>query len=206
MSKDLQKRSTVVRMMSALSMSKVECRQAFLQDNGETYDKIIVGAVVPRRGPEDDWQILLLKRAAHEHFYPNVFEIPGGKVEDSDATILDAVKREVREETGTEVEQVIGTIESFNYSVDRKAPAADETETTVKSMSLQLNFVCAVTHHNVKVNPEEHSEARFVIRSQIKELEMTESMRAVVEDGFVWFAEHTCSPIEEMKILSPSKS
>ncbi|KAL9611161.1 MAG: hypothetical protein Q9167_004183 [Letrouitia subvulpina] len=191
MSQDLQKRSTIAKMMNALSMSKTECRQTFLQDNGETYDKLVVGAVIPKLGPEGDWQILLLKRAAHEQFYPNVFEIPGGKVEDSDSTILDAVKREVREETGTEVEQVIGAIESFNYSVEKKAPAADGTETTVDSMSLQLNFICAVTHHDVKVNLEEHSEARFVSKSQIKELEMTEHMRAVVEDGFSWFAEQT---------------
>lgn len=174
-------------------MSKEECRQTFLQDNSETYDKIVVGAVVPKRGPEGGWQILLLKCAAHEHFYPNIFEIPGGKVEDSDATLLDAVKREVHEETGIEVEKIIGTIGLFNYFVERKVPAADGTETTVKSMSLQLNFICAVAHHDVQVNPEEHSEARFVSRSQSKELEMTENMRAVVENSFSWFAGHTSS-------------
>lgn len=44
--------------------------------------------------------VLLLQRAATERYYPNIWELPSGKVEPEDATLLDAAARECMEETG----------------------------------------------------------------------------------------------------------
>ncbi|KAL9024204.1 MAG: hypothetical protein Q9196_006687 [Gyalolechia fulgens] len=172
--------------MDALRMSRTECRNIYRQDNGEPYDKIVIGAVIPKRILGGSPEILLLKRAADEHFLPNVLEIPGGKVEDVDRTVMDAVKREVFEETGMEVQKVIGAIKSFDYTVERTITKADGGETNVLSSTLQLNFVCEVTKHDLVVNPEEHSEGKFIKRSDLAELDLTEQMRAVVEDALVW--------------------
>ncbi|KAL8933417.1 MAG: hypothetical protein Q9216_006375 [Gyalolechia sp. 2 TL-2023] len=172
--------------MDALSMSKAECRNVYLQDGGEPYDKIVIGAVIPKRVLGGSPEILIMKRAADEKFLPNVLEIPGGKVEDIDRTVLDAVKREVSEETGMEVKKVIGAIKPFSYAAERKITKADGGELNVWSSTLQLNFVCEVAKHDLVVNPEEHSEGKFINRSELEETDLTEQMRAVVEDAFEW--------------------
>ena len=176
--------------MDALSMSKVECRQTYLQANGKPYDKVVIGALIIKSDTKGNPGILMLKRAAHETIYPNIFEIPGGKVEDSDATILDAVKREVLEETGMEVAEVVGAVRSFDYALEKEVLDDTGSETLVWYTSLQLNFVCQVAKHNLTVNREEHSEGNFVSRSELSELEVTKQMRAVVEEGFAWTNEY----------------
>ncbi|KAL8767667.1 MAG: hypothetical protein Q9209_005926 [Squamulea sp. 1 TL-2023] len=172
--------------MDALSLTKAECRQIYLRSNGKPYDKIVIGALIVKHGPEGRPKILLLKRAAHEEYYPNVFEIPGGKFEESDPTILSAVKREVLEETGVEVDEVIGYVGSFEYSMEKKITNEAGGQESILSTSLQFNFICHVTKFDVVVNPEEHSEGRFVSRSEVADLNVTDQMRAVVDQGFAW--------------------
>ncbi|KAL8911914.1 MAG: hypothetical protein Q9171_002998 [Xanthocarpia ochracea] len=172
--------------MDALPMSKAQCRHNYLQENHKPYDKIVIGALIFKQHSTDSTKILLLKRAAHEDSYPNVFEIPGGKVEESDPTILDAVKREVFEEAGLAVDEVVGTVGSFDYSMEKSITNKEGVQESILSTSLQLNFICHVTTYEVAVNPDEHSEGGFFSRSQIADLNMTDRMRAVVEEGFVW--------------------
>ncbi|KAL8991333.1 MAG: hypothetical protein Q9169_007896 [Polycauliona sp. 2 TL-2023] len=175
--------------MSAQSMSLAEFREAYLQANGTRYDKVVVGALNIKQDAQGQPKILMLKRAAHEKIFPNVFEIPGGKMEQSDATILDAVKREVLEEAGMVVEKVIGAVKPFDYSLEKKDVDDGGGEVSVWYTSLQLNFVCEVSRYDVTVNPEEHSEARFVNSVEMmKDLEVTEQMRVVVEEGLDWAA------------------
>ncbi|KAL8913352.1 MAG: hypothetical protein Q9171_001829 [Xanthocarpia ochracea] len=171
--------------MDALPMNKTECLQAYLQGNGTPYDKLVIGALIFNRA---DWvpKILMLKRAAHEKNYPNLFEIPGGKVEDSDHTILDTVQREVYEEASLKVKEVLGCVNSFDYCIEKKTSRKDGGEESVWSTSLQLNFICEVAEYGLSVDPEEHSEGKFISHSEIGDLEMTEQMRAVVEEGFIW--------------------
>ncbi|KAI4231174.1 MAG: hypothetical protein L6R40_007819 [Gallowayella cf. fulva] len=177
---------TVINPLNALSMSRAECRQAYLRADGKPYDKVIIGALIVKPNAEVKPEVLMLKRAAHESIYPNIFEIPGGKVEDSDATILEAVKREVFEEAGMKVIQVVGAVRSFDYALEKKMVDEAGGEGLVRYTSLQLNFVCQVAEHNLTVNPEEHSEGRFVSLSGMKNVKMTEQMRQVVEEGLVW--------------------
>ncbi len=111
---------------------------------------------------------------------------------------MDAVKREVFEETGLKVERVIGAVKSFEYAMEKKDVVAGNGKDggevlSVLSSSLQLNYVCVCEVGGydwvVVVDPEEHSEGRFVDREALREMEMTEQMRAVVEEAFEWAAE-----------------
>ncbi|KAL8696599.1 MAG: hypothetical protein Q9224_002712 [Gallowayella concinna] len=190
----------MINPMDALSMSKAVCRQVYVQAADQAYDKIVIGALIIKYDAQGKSEILMLKRAAHEKIYPNIFEIPGGKVEDSDATILDAVKREVFEEAGMEVKKVIGSVKAFDYALEKKIVNDESGESSVRYTSLQLNFICEVVKQKLTVNPEEHSEGKFFSSSEIKTLELTEQMRAVVEEGFVW-ADGYFTGLAESKIL-----
>ena len=76
-------------------------------------NKITVGAAIFRTSKNGRSEILLLKRAAYETYYPGVFEIPGGKVDDSDTSIRSAVVREVHEETGLAITKVTNSLKPF---------------------------------------------------------------------------------------------
>ena len=171
-----------------LRLTKPQCRIDHPSPEGLTYHKTIVGAVIFHPAPSPPAKILLLKRTAIDEFYPNVFEIPGGHVEDTDADIFGALVREVQEETSLSVDSVKGSIESFTYST-KKTMKVGEKEVEVQKSSLQLNFVCEVAEDTFRVKPEEPSEGIWAAEDEVGSLEMTEGMRLVVEDAFRWKAE-----------------
>lgn len=151
---------------------------------GQSYDKLVVGALIFDDRVPDAPTVLLLKRAANERYYPNIFEIPGGRVEDSDPTIRDAVVREVLEKTSLQVEGIKAAGKPFTYTMQKKATGIGAGAEAVMRTSLQLNFVCVVSGFDVKVNIKEHSEGRFVTRDGLGDINVTEEMRAVVEEAF----------------------
>lgn len=62
--------------------------------------KVVVTAIIEYKG-----KILMGKKPKDKGPYPNAWHLPGGKVEE-DERILDAVKREIKEETGLEVKSI----------------------------------------------------------------------------------------------------
>ncbi|KAG6989932.1 hypothetical protein G7Y79_00061g093190 [Physcia stellaris] len=172
--------------MNALPLGKSEVQGTYLQGDGKPFDELVTGAIIPHQTPGEERTILVLKRAAHEIYFPNIFEIPGGNVEDSDRSMADAVMREVLEETAMNVSKIIGAVEPFVYSMEKKITGADGAEISTSKTSLQLNFICEVTSSDFAVDPHEHSEGRFVRRSDVAEMDITDQMRAVVEEGFMW--------------------
>ncbi|KAL8900788.1 MAG: hypothetical protein Q9207_005524 [Kuettlingeria erythrocarpa] len=183
--KAFQTKMTAINAMDALPMSKAECHQRYLQYIGEPYSKIVIGALILMRESDGSSKILL-KRAAHEEFYPNIFEIPGGKVEDIDPSIWDAVRRQVYKDTGMDVVDVIDCVRSFEYSMKKTITKKNGVEESVWFTTLQHNFICETANHELTIDPAERSEGRFIARSEVGDLEMTEQMRAVVEEGFDW--------------------
>jgi 8-oxo-dGTP diphosphatase len=74
--------------------------------------RVVVAAVIINCG-----KALILKRSSHEDIYPNMWELPSGKVnfgEDPNTS----VKREVFEETGQEVE-VVRPFYVTHYSIEK---------------------------------------------------------------------------------------
>lgn len=118
-------------------------------------------------------RLLLLRRAATEDVYPLMYEIPGGGAETEDTTILDTVVREVREETGLTVAEIVSDFEGFEYS-------------TRRGVSVQFNFMVEVEGGvEVKINPEEHEAFAWVQKGESLDCyRMTEPMRKVVSDAF----------------------
>ncbi len=174
---------------------------------------LCVGALIFRPAPHSHTpQILLIKRASTD-FYPNVWEIPGGSVEPTDASLLSSVVREVWEETGLRVT-------SFQSQVwDRKAGAkvmggANGEEQVVGQVPGiaeveflggrgerwgKLNLVVGVGGMEegaaaVVLDPDEHQDWGWfgadAVREKGRRLEfISEQALAIVENGFEVFEE-----------------
>lgn len=109
-------------------------------DSLDKYDRIVVGGIISVAGDE----VLFLKRSKHE-FMPDSWEIPSGGIEEGES-MLQALKREIKEETNLEVFDVVDFVSSVDYlAKDNKC--------------LQLNFnVCC--SGDVQLS-NEHSEFIF---------------------------------------------
>ncbi|KAF5662046.1 NTP pyrophosphohydrolase [Fusarium heterosporum] len=104
--------------MDFLEMSKAEV-QAWAQTSQSTAaDKITIETAVVRTDQRGAKRILVLKRAAHEVYYPGVFEIPGGKVDDTDLSTREAITREVKEETDLTIADVLMEEDGHDFTVN----------------------------------------------------------------------------------------
>ncbi len=100
-------------------------------------------------------QILIIKRrnnAVHQF----VWDIPGGKLEDSD-NLLDAMKRELKEETGLELVNIISILSSSKF----EGVAED------KPLIFRNIYISKATGE-VRLS-EEHSEYKWINAGQISE-------------------------------------
>jgi len=84
-------------------------------------------------------RIPFLKCSASEIYYPNVFKMPGGKVDSEDATIRDALSREVREETTLELTRMVAQLPEMAYSTERMDRQGNRFEKLIKKLTIQLN-------------------------------------------------------------------
>ena len=166
-----------------LAMSREQFRSYASHTKNQTFDKIVVVAAIfqPPTNPESgDLRILLLKRNPDEMYYPNVFEMPGGKVDDTDPTFNDALAREVKEETGLVVTRVIDQLPEMTYSTEKLIRGDDGCEKIVKKACIQQNFAVLVAAGDFHVNPAEHTVGVLASKSTLPQLNMTENMRAIV--------------------------
>lgn len=99
----------------------------------------VVGVAIFRHAstvsPSSTWELLVVRRAEDEVASPNMWELPGGHVEQGE-TIYEAVCRETFEETGLVVQDVIGQIEELRW-----------TSKLGDKENIQFNFVVAINSH-----------------------------------------------------------
>ncbi|KAL2206302.1 NUDIX hydrolase [Sarocladium strictum] len=170
--------------MDVLDLTANEAQERINSSAGSPVDKITVGAAILRKSkdPKADTQILLLKRSAHEMYYPNMFEVPGGKV-DPGESLRDAVKREVNEESGLVVFGIVKALPAFNYTTTKTAD--DPTIGTQESIcrrAQQFSYVVTIEGDgsDFRVNQEEHSEGAWFEASDLANVSMTDEMRNLV--------------------------
>ncbi|MCK5475305.1 MAG: NUDIX hydrolase [Candidatus Pacebacteria bacterium] len=63
-------------------------------------------------------EVLLAKRSKTEDVHPGLWCIPGGKLENTDSCLEDGLRREVREEIGIEISDIILIKDDLNCSLD----------------------------------------------------------------------------------------
>ncbi|KAF2734595.1 hypothetical protein EJ04DRAFT_543552 [Polyplosphaeria fusca] len=84
--------------------------EEFLKQNTQ-HQVLVIGACIFN----SEGKLLLIQRAADEHAFPNFWEVPGGKVDNTDQSVLHAVAREVKEETGLTVSKFIREVGSLGW-------------------------------------------------------------------------------------------
>jgi 8-oxo-dGTP diphosphatase len=99
----------------------------------EGVPKLIVGAVI-----SDGNDVLLLKRP-QDDFMGGIYELPSGNVEPGE-TLDTALRREVKEETGLDVETITSYLGSFDYTSARgkKSRQFNFTTSVVATEPLRL--------------------------------------------------------------------
>ncbi|PTT75235.1 NUDIX hydrolase, partial [Chryseobacterium sp. HMWF001] len=110
-------------------------------------EKLVVGGVICMEN-----KVLLLRRCPDEYL-SGLVELPSGKV-DQGEELLQALAREIKEETNLELIAVESYIGSFDY------------HSGSGKKSRQFNFKIK-TDGNIKINPEEHDEYGFYSVNEI---------------------------------------
>lgn len=184
--------------LHVLGLTAAEFRKLRPSPSGKSFDKVVVGAAImryataataSRPGGAKTPTILLLKRAAHEVYYPNVFEIPGGGVDPEDRSIHDALAREVREETGLDVADIVAELQPMVYETTKTVMDGAGRERAVTKSAIQLNYVVSVAggaEEEVTLRQEEHSESCWATETVAGTLDVTAPMMEVVREAFRW--------------------
>ena len=89
-----------------LGLSKEQFNQHITHLGIKPHDKVLTGAAIFKTCDSSPAQrkLLLVKRAPEETYYPNMLELPSGKMDDNDVSLLAGLAREVFEETGLQID------------------------------------------------------------------------------------------------------
>lgn len=116
---------------SAVNQLELEALQKQSQKDG--YDLIVCCLIVNPQG-----QIFVQKRKADRDRLPNCWDLVGGHVE-ADETILQALQREIKEETGWELDTIKNYLGFFDWQIDGRKKRDLHFIVTVKDyQNLQL--------------------------------------------------------------------
>ncbi|HLI86437.1 MAG TPA: NUDIX hydrolase [Bryobacteraceae bacterium] len=136
------------------------------------YPLLGIGALIFDRQPGDRGRILLARRGKPPLL--GQWSLPGGLVEAGEE-LADAVRREVREETGLEIEP-LGMLEIFERIMRDQSGSAEYHY-------VLIDYVCAVTGGVLEAGDDAREVAWFR-RSELASLDITEGTLAVIEKGF----------------------
>lgn len=177
--------------MRVLSGNKARCHRIILQrDGGGPYDSIFTNLLIFRvdenaEKEEDSYELLLLKVSADNIYEPNKWVIPGCLIEDTDPTIEGAVKQQLHEHTGMELDKVVASTKPF--FVTKVITTANGEGSPVVSVELRLAYICTVKEYLLKLDEDEFSGGAFFDRTMVKELDMQNVVRMTVDRAFRWW-------------------
>lgn len=133
-----------------------------------------VGATVFQH--DSDLRVLLLQRASSEHSMPEKWEVPGGGVETDDASIVAAVNRELKEETGlkaTEVRSLTSLTEYVRYTSDAKTVKVRKDGTLAqrdkRTFWIEVDGGDNEIPPTVTIKPDEHQAWEWVTEERVLE-------------------------------------
>ena len=121
-------------------------------------ERFVVGAVIV-----NDESILFVRRA-QDDFMGGIYELPSGKV-DTGEGLIEALKREILEETNLTINNIIDLCDTFDY----KSKSGIQTR--------QFNFVVSVSNiDTIKLDPKEHDLSEWVKFEDIEASKIIDDM------------------------------
>ncbi|KAH6893319.1 NUDIX hydrolase domain-like protein [Thelonectria olida] len=132
----------------------------WLRDHEKSWDGCATGALVF----DHQDRILLVQRAAHDSM-PNLWEVPGGAVDDDDPSILHGCARELWEEAGLVPRHIKHVIpDGFNGK-----PGAVFTNRTGKIFFCKFSFeVDVAPGQEVRLDANEHQDFVWATADEVK--------------------------------------
>lgn len=127
--------------------------------------RLVVGA-----GIRHNDRLLIVRRAATEDFLPEYWEIPGGGVDEGE-TLLQALGRELQEETGLIIQSIDSLVGQFDYHL-------------TKGPCRQFTILLNVTNPDIRLNPQEHDAFKWIgpeEQSELETLQLTPQMRETLD-------------------------
>jgi 8-oxo-dGTP pyrophosphatase MutT (NUDIX family) len=113
---------------------------------------VAAGIVLRRNENMDCDEILIIERAEKDHF-PFQHEIPRGKCDKGGESIVDCLRREVKEETGLDIIP-LKFIDKFSYIAEAG-----------KRKSIQHNYLCKMKDENQQVKLSKEHDSHMWITS-----------------------------------------
>ncbi|OHA17562.1 MAG: hypothetical protein A3H57_00785 [Candidatus Taylorbacteria bacterium RIFCSPLOWO2_02_FULL_43_11] len=137
-------------------------------DNTKIVQKIVMAGIV-----YSDNKVLILQRRNDEAILPGLWELPSGKRESMEPSI-DALKREVLEETRLSVEPVM-PVYVFDYAVKKGDEVRDTT---------QINYlVKPISGTNVKIS-HEHQNYKWISEDQLSTCKLSDNTQLALRKAF----------------------
>jgi 8-oxo-dGTP pyrophosphatase MutT (NUDIX family) len=126
---------------------------------------------------DDDGRIFVQRRSADRRLFPSTWDIVGGHVEPGE-TLESALRREIYEETGWRLFQILGTVGEHSYIGD-DGVARVETDFLVR-VEGDLS--------RPRLEAGKHSDPRWITEAEIALIDEPDAndglVRRIVEDGF----------------------
>ncbi|KAH8899782.1 hypothetical protein GQ53DRAFT_815837 [Thozetella sp. PMI_491] len=170
-----------------LSLSRGQAL-AFLSEKLATpFDKLTVGVAIIRHRDWGEPEILLLQRRLDEAYYPGVFEMPGGKVDESDSSVQHAIAREAMEESNLRVSSILQELSLMTYTTEKTVSYDDGSEKNIQRRAVQVSYVVEADNlEDFRLNPSEHANSVWAKSSELGGLEITSDMGRLVVEALSW--------------------
>lgn len=131
--------------------------------------RVVIGAVIFNKSGK----ILILQRNSDETVYPDMWELPSGKREFLEESLV-CLKREVKEEAGLDVEPIM-PFSVFDYKIEKPDEIRDST---------QINFLVSVLDENALKLSEEHQKSAWISEEEIENYNLTDSTKTTIKEAF----------------------
>ena len=133
----------------------------------------VAGAVIKKTDEEGNDYVLLIQRDADDH-WPLIWEFPRGKCDKGDSKDIEkCLQREVKEETGLDVE-IIEYIDKYTYIADHG-----------KRESTQYNYLCKAKNSEQKIKlSKEHQDYKWISSVGEAELLIPSEMKKTISRAF----------------------
>jgi 8-oxo-dGTP pyrophosphatase MutT (NUDIX family) len=173
-----------------LAMSKAE--YLYTIGSADIGTKLRVAAAVFRIDVESSRPtILLLKRKTNDPRGPGQFEVPLGRVEDSDFFMSDSIARAVKKQAGLKVVRIIGMLRDQHWS-DERSGAGDEHLSTAPGVTrshVQLNWAVAVeSTEGIVVSKDEYDTYVWANWNALGSLNLQDSVKDLAKEALTWAA------------------